>query len=188
MRQNTTPDAETPATATEPDNTTAPPDAPLTNHPVRSEQALALVRSYLPWSAGAGVIPLPGIDLTALLAVQLRMLAKLAELYEIPFRKEAAKSVAGSLLGTALPGSVAGGIASSLKAIPVLGTLIGIAILPALGAAATYAVGKVFITHFESGGTFLDLDPASVEAHFRNEFTKAQAETASPMPKILKDA
>jgi uncharacterized protein (DUF697 family) len=168
MSKNTTPETEIPPTETA---TPEPQPAPL---PARSEQALTLVRSYLPWSAGAGAIPLPGIDLTALLAVQLRMLAKLAELYEIPFRKEAAKSIAGSLLGTALPGSVAGGIASTFKAIPILGTLVGIAILPALGAAATYAVGKVFITHFESGGTFLDLDPASVQAHFRSEFTKAQ--------------
>ncbi len=168
MSNNTTPETEVPHTET------ATPEAQPAAIPARSEQALALVRSYLPWSAGAGVIPMPGLDLTALLAVQLRMLAKLAELYEIPFRKEAAKSIVGSLLGTALPGSVAGGIASTFKAIPVVGTLVGIAILPALGAAATYAVGKVFITHFESGGTFLDLDPASVEAHFRSEFAKAQ--------------
>lgn len=171
MSNNTTPETEVPHTET------VAPEAQPAAIPARSEQALALVRNYLPWSAGAGVIPLPGLDLTALLAVQLRMLAKLAELYEIPFRKEAAKSIAGSLLGTALPGSVAGGIASTFKAIPVLGTFVGIAILPALGAAATYAVGKVFITHFESGGTFLDLDPASVEAHFRSEFAKAQEGT-----------
>lgn len=173
MSKNITPDTETP------DTSTATPNIQPTPHPARAEQALILVRGYLPWSAGAGIIPLPGVDLTALLAVQLRMLAKLAELYEVPFRKQAAKSVAGSLLGTALPGSVAGGIASTFKAIPVLGTLVGIAILPALGVAATYAVGKVFITHFESGGTFLNLDPVSVEAHFRSEFAKAQTEVAA---------
>jgi hypothetical protein len=27
--------------------------------------------------------------------------------------------------------------------------------------------------HFESGGTFLDFDPAKAEAHFRAEFDKA---------------
>lgn len=176
MNKNTAPNAADTAT---PDTAPTSPDVQPASLPARSAQALALVRSYLPWSAGAGVIPLPGIDLTALLAVQLRMLAKLAELYEVPFRQQAAKSVVGSLLGTALPGSLAGGVASTLKAIPVIGTLVGIAILPALGAAATYAVGKVFITHFESGGTFLDLDPASVEAHFRGEFAKAQAEVGS---------
>lgn len=176
MSKNATPAAET---AAMPDTATTPPTVESTPLPARPEQALALVRSYMPWSAGAGIIPFPGVDLTALLAVQLCMLSKLAELYAVPFRKEAAKSLAGSLLGTALPGSLAGGVASTFKAIPVLGTLVGIAILPALGAAATYAVGKVFITHFESGGTFLDLDPASVEAHFRNEFTQAQTEAAT---------
>lgn len=142
----------------------------------RAEAALRLVRAYLPWSAGAGVIPLPGLDLTALLAVQLRMLARLADLYGVPFREQAAKSLIASLLGVALPASVAGGVASALKAIPLVGTLAGIATLPALGAAATYAVGKVFITHLESGGTFLDFDPAAVEAHFKEEFAKARAQ------------
>jgi uncharacterized protein (DUF697 family) len=155
--------------ATTEETTSAPAASP------RAETALQLVRDHLPWSAGAGIIPLPGIDLAALLAVQLRMLAKLAYLYEVPFREQAAKSVIASLLGVALPASFAGGIASSVKTIPLVGTLFGIATLPALGAAATYAVGKVFITHFESGGTFLDLDPAAVEAHFRAEFAKARA-------------
>ncbi len=155
---------------------TAPAEEP------RAETALRLVRTYLPWSAGAGVIPLPGLDLTALLAVQLRMIARLAELYQIPFREQAAKSLIASLLGVALPASVAGGVASTVKAIPLIGTLAGIATLPALGAAATYAVGKVFITHFESGGTFLDLDPATVEAHFKEEFARARAAGGTEKP------
>jgi uncharacterized protein (DUF697 family) len=155
---------------------TAPAEEP------RAETALRLVRAYLPWSAGAGVIPLPGLDLTALLAVQLRMIARLAELYQIPFREQAAKSLIASLLGVALPASVAGGVASTVKAIPLIGTLAGIATLPALGAAATYAVGKVFITHLESGGTFLDLDPATVEAHFKEEFARARAAGGTEKP------
>jgi hypothetical protein len=40
--------------------------------------------------------------------------------------------------------------------------------------ASTYAVGRVFIQHFESGGTFLDFDPDKVRAHFEAEFKKAQ--------------
>jgi hypothetical protein len=47
--------------------------------------------------------------------------------------------------------------------------------MPAFGAAATYAVGQVFIQHFESGGTFLDFDPDKVREHFRQEFDRARA-------------
>lgn len=137
--------------------------------------AQAIVKHYVPWSAGAGIVPLPGVDLAALLGVQLRMLSKLADVYDVRFREQAAKSVVASLLGTAASSSVAGGLASAFKAVPVIGTLFGMLVLPAVGAAATYAIGKVFITHFESGGTFLDLDPSKVEAHFRSEFAQASA-------------
>ena len=37
--------------------------------------------------------------------------------------------------------------------VPVVGPLTGIALMPALSAAATLALGKVFIQHFEAGGT-----------------------------------
>lgn len=171
MNKNTTASAETPV---EPQDTETPArDEALPMD--RTEAALKLVKSYVPWSAGAGIIPVPGIDLTALIAVQLRMLAKLAELYNVPFRDQAAKSIVGSLLGAVASGGLAGGVASTFKAVPIIGTLVGALVLPALGAAATYAVGKVFITHFESGGTFLDLDPAKVQAHFRKEFEQARA-------------
>lgn len=157
---------------------TPPPPAAVS----RADAAMAIVRRHVPWSAGAGIIPLPGVDLAALIAVQLRMLARIADLYGVPFREQAAKSLLASTLGAALPGSLAGGVASAFKAVPVLGTLAGIATLPALGAAATYAVGRVFVTHFESGGTLLDLDPARVEAHFRAEFAKARAGGAGTPP------
>lgn len=177
MNKNTTASTEAPA---EPQDTVNDNPAGEQALPLdRTEAALKLVKSYVPWSAGAGIIPVPGVDLTALIAVQLRMLAKLASLYNVPFRDQAAKSIVGSLLGTAASGGLAGGVASTFKAVPVIGTLVGALVLPALGAAATYAVGKVFITHFESGGTFLDLDPAKVQEHFRKEFEQARAEASA---------
>ena len=150
--------------------------------PERELQARNLVKSYLPWAAGAGILPFPGVDLAAIIAVQLRMLAKMAELYGVPFREQAAKSVVASLLGSVFSESVAGGVISAMKVIPVIGTLVGIAALPALAAAATYAVGQVFITHFEAGGTLLDFDPQKVRDYFKSEFEKAKGDTAGAEP------
>lgn len=143
----------------------------------REERALAVVNSYLPWAAGAGILPLPGIDVAAIVGVQLRMLAKLAEEYGVPFREQAAKSIVAALLAMLVQNTLTQGLASSFKFVPVVGTLLGIAILPAVAAAGTYAVGKVFITHFEAGGTFLDFDPRKVQDHFRVEFEKARTGT-----------
>lgn len=141
----------------------------------RPQQAQAIVRRYMPWAAGAGVLPMPGIDLAAITAVQVRMLARLSALYGVPFREEAGKSAIGALLSTLVQYTFSGHIAWAMKAVPVAGPLLGIAVLPAFAAATTYALGRVFITHFESGGTFLEFDPKQVEEHFRAEFDKARS-------------
>ena len=63
------------------------------------------------------------------------------------------------------------GAASALKAIPVVNILAAGFVMPVLSAGATYAIGKAFIQHFESGGTLLDFNPPDYR-----EFVKAQKE------------
>ena len=46
--------------------------------------------------------------------------------------------------------------------------------LPAASGALTYAVGRVFIQHFESGGTFLDFDPAEVSKYFAEKYEQGR--------------
>jgi hypothetical protein len=46
--------------------------------------------------------------------------------------------------------------------------------MPVFAGAATYAIGKVFIQHFEAGGTLLDFEPAKVREHFRQQFEKGR--------------
>jgi uncharacterized protein (DUF697 family) len=152
----------------------APAAATFAAHGERERRALGIVRKYAPWAAGAGILPVPGVDLAAVLGVQMRMLAALAKEYDVPFRQQAAKSVVATLMAAVLQNTAAGGLASAIKFVPVLGSAVGIAALPALAAAGTFAVGKVFIAHFEAGGTFLDFDPARTRAHFETEFERAR--------------
>ena len=44
-----------------------------------------------------------------------------------------------------------------------------------LAGATTYAVGKVFIQHFESGGTFLNFNPDSVKEYYETMFKEGQS-------------
>jgi uncharacterized protein (DUF697 family) len=171
-------DAEAFIAAADPSPPTPPVAGPV--HPVvpvserpRTAKAMQSIRRHVPWAAGAGVLPLPGVDLAGIAAVQLHLMADLAELYAVPFRREAAKSLAATLMATLLERGIAGGLGSVAKLVPGVGTLLGLAVLPGLAAAGTYALGRVFLMHFESGGTFLDFDPAKAEAHFRAEFDKA---------------
>lgn len=148
----------------------------------REEQALALVNSYVPWSVGAGVLPFPGIDTLTLIGIQVRMLSKLAAHYDVPFKESSAKSIVGSLLGSVISTNLGAAAGSLLKFIPLVGTLASFAATPALFSAATYAIGRVFITHFEAGGTFLDFDPTKTRAYFQSEFesAKSKVEVAAP--------
>jgi uncharacterized protein (DUF697 family) len=144
----------------------------------RETAALVLVKRHVPWAVGAGVIPLPGVDLAALVAVQMTMLSKLAKHYEVPFRKNAAKPVVVALLGDVLGSTLSGGTVSLAKMVPVVGTIVGVIALPAFVGAVTYAVGRVFVSHFEAGGTLLNLDPAALRDHFKTEFEQRAGKDA----------
>jgi uncharacterized protein (DUF697 family) len=112
-----------------------------------------IISSSMKWSAAAGAVPLPMLDLVALGAVQTRMLMDLSELYGHSFGKEAARAVVSVLLGTLVPGVAATAlVGSAVKTAPVGGTIAGMASMAAFGAAATYAIGKVFARHLAGGG------------------------------------
>jgi uncharacterized protein (DUF697 family) len=120
---------------------------------------------------GAGLIPVPLVDLVVVSGVQLKMLADISKVYGVKFHENRGKALIAALLGYVLPNSLSfGTVGSLIKAIPVIGQLAGAPSMVAFCGASTYAVGKVFIHHFESGGTFLSFDPAKVREHFQQEF------------------
>jgi uncharacterized protein (DUF697 family) len=154
-----------------------------------SKEALAdqIIRQNLLWGAGAGVLPIPILDAAATAVVQIRMLKQLADLYEVQFREDRIKNICASLLaglGAPVVGSTIA--VSAIKFIPIVGGIIGILAFPATSAGFTYAVGKVFVQHFASGGTFLDFDPQKVREYFARQFeegklvaSKIKSESAS---------
>jgi uncharacterized protein (DUF697 family) len=157
----------------------APEAAAAPTSPATRTAAMDLVRRMSYWSAGAGAIPLPVIDVAAVIGVQVKMLRDLARLYNVPFDEVRAKSVIGALIGGVLPFHAAAGVAGLFgvlaKSWPGFGTLAGGLALLAAAGAATYALGKVFVEHFESGGTLLDFDADKMRARFRAEMEAARA-------------
>jgi uncharacterized protein (DUF697 family) len=140
----------------------------------KEAQAHDIAMKHVWWSAGMGLIPIPIVDWAAITATQLKMLKNLADHYEVEFSEHRGKSVIGALVGGSLPGLTGSTAKSLLKFIPGIGGLVGMVVAPALAGASTYALGKVFIMHFESGGTLLDFDPEKVRAHFADEFEKGK--------------
>ena len=140
----------------------------------REERLEKLSRNHVLASMGVGLIPLPIVDMVALMGIQLDMLRKMSAEYGIPFKQDAGKSIISSLMGGFLPITVGCGLASMIKIIPLIGQTTGAVTMPVISGAATYAIYKVFVQHLESGGTFLDLDPAKVKAYFAEQFAKGK--------------
>jgi len=134
-----------------------------------------LAKKHILASMGVGLVPLPLVDLVALSGIQLDMLKKLAAEYDVPFRQEMSKSIVSSLVGGFLPTAMGGAIASMIKIIPLVGQTTGAITMPVVCGASTYAIFKVFVQHFESGGTFLDFDPAKVKSYFSEQFKKGKS-------------
>ena len=135
-----------------------------------------LVKKYSLYTAGAGLVPVPMLDWAAISGIQVKMLSELGSLYGVPFEADRVKPIVSAVLGgyasTKLGYGIGGGL---IKSIPLVGQTIGLLSVPAFAYGLTYALGKVFITHFASGGTFLDFDPDKVRAYFKGAKAGASA-------------
>ena len=121
------------------------------------------------WSGVAGLLPIPFVDLAAVAAVQIQMLRVISRIYDVPFSENRGKALIAGLFGTIIPVSTGVGMASVVKGIPIAGTAVGALVTPALAVAATYAIGRVFIQHFASGGTLLDFEPPNYREFISRE-------------------
>lgn len=142
-----------------------------------------IIRRYVMWSMAAGAVPVPLVDIAAVTGVQLKMISALADHYKSPFDSDRGKSLIGALLGTLGGMSIARGVlGSAIKSIPLVGTLGGFVLVPAMSGAVTYGLGKVFSAHFETGGTLLTFDAATM----KDEFTR-QIKAGEEVVHELKD-
>jgi uncharacterized protein (DUF697 family) len=135
----------------------------------RASRATKVVERFSFWSGVAGLLPIPFVDLAAVAAVQIQMLRLISGIYDVPFSENRGKALIAGLFGTVIPVSAGVGMASVVKSIPVAGTAVGALATPALAVAATYAIGKVFIQHFASGGTLLDFEPPNYREFISRE-------------------
>ncbi|MGR9109046.1 MAG: YcjF family protein [Gammaproteobacteria bacterium] len=147
-----------------------------------TQHANKLVRNYSLGSALIGAIPLPIVDLAALAAVQLKMLHGLSKVYGVEFSDQLGKSLIASLLGGGLSLSLSTNLASLVKTVPIYGTATGMVSVAVFGGASSYAIGKVFIQHFESGGTFLNFDPERVREYYAEQFEQGKKELKKSVP------
>jgi hypothetical protein len=97
-------------------------------------------------------------------------------IYKIPFKKEAVLAIVGAALGGSLTTIIATKVTSfGVSKIPYVGSVVSLITQPAISYATTYAIGLLFIKHFENNGNLLNFDLESTKAVFDREFEKAKA-------------
>jgi uncharacterized protein (DUF697 family) len=165
-------------------NAPAPPEEGSAAQPAPSEGAVpsskalaadGIIRKYIGWSCAGGLLPVPLLDIAAITATQIQMVRELSALYGVPFQDHKGRSIIASLLGGVGAAAAGRGVfCSVLKAVPVIGTIGGLISVPIVAGSGTYALGKVFVEHFEQGGTLLDFDPAPMRGYFEDRLKEGQ--------------
>mgnify|MGYP006301229083 FL=1 len=136
----------------------------------KDSRAQEIVRKHVWFSMIAGAVPIPLVDIAAVTGIQIDLIRKLADHYSAEYDREKGKVVATALIGTVLGASLGRAGASVVKAVPGIGTILGIGSQAVLAGASTYALGRVFSYHFARGGNVFDFDVDTMRNMFRDFF------------------
>jgi uncharacterized protein (DUF697 family) len=154
--------------------------AAATSDSSKEAQCSAIIKRFATYSAVAGLIPLPVVDAVVLTGVQVKMIAALAEVYGLPFNRDAVKGYAAAIVGGVLPVSPIGGAAiHAVRFVPLIGPILGIAVVPAFASALTWAVGRVFASHFETGNDLFNLDIGGMKDKVKRNLSHSGNEPAT---------
>ncbi|MFT6398603.1 MAG: hypothetical protein ACJAYU_003362 [Bradymonadia bacterium] len=133
-----------------------------------AKSAERIIQNHVVLAVGAGIIPLPFLDLAAVTAVQIDMLQELARHYGQDLSRNQLKTFATAVTGS----SLARLGASLVKSIPVFGSLVGGFSMSILSGASTYAVGEVARQQFE--GDFRGFDVDRAKSDYEREFERGK--------------
>jgi len=131
-----------------------------------------VINTYSAIASGAGLLPLPILDLVALGGIQMKMVYEIGKLHNYRFNSYDVKAAIAVLMSTIPAGALSRTTRSLLKSIPFVGPLLGGASGYLYSAASTYAIGKVFHMHFASGETLLTFNAEKMKSKFSEFFNE----------------
>ena len=137
----------------------------------RREAAQKLVRTATLVSLAAGLEPIPLVDIPILLGNQIRLVLRIAAVYDQPLSAKYARE---------LVLTIAGGLAlryvaeEAAKAVPVAGDLVS----GAIAAAGTWTLGQVAIEYFEGGKKFSRGQVNEMFTRFYTQFRERGADAS----------
>lgn len=137
--------------------------------------AQGIVKTHMASGGAMAFIPIPVFDFASLAGTQLSLVRRLAQHYEVDFDETTAKAVLVSLFSGVIPLVTVVGLSSMVKIIPGIGSVGGGIGMSVLSGGLVYAVGQVFIKHFEQGGTLQDFDGKQWIESFKQSFERHKA-------------
>ena len=153
--------------------------------PALSLKADLVIRNHMLVACASSIVPVPFVDMAAITAVQINMIRKLAAMHGKTFSESSVRNTIAALVG-GVGGQSVGILAgvSLAKAIPVVGWAIGIVALPTIVGASTYAIGRVFLRHFEEGGAIHDISADKMKAYYAEQRDNGKKVVSSLRDKI----
>ena len=143
----------------------------------QTKRAERIVKNHMFVAIAGELLPIRLMSAAAVAGVQLKMIHALSEEYGVEFSQNLGKSLIASLIGVGASLSITQNLAPLLlKAIPIIGIAASMITMSCSNAASTFAMGKVFILHFESGGTLLTFDAEKMKKHYADELKTGKNE------------
>ena len=141
----------------------------------KARQARAFIATAAACAAATAATPIPFSDAAVLVPLQLAMMARLAQLYQVPVDRAALMAIASTTLATQAGRASVTGL---LKLIPGAGTVVGGAIGAGVASSFTYAMGESWLAVVQAAakGRFRSvegvLDRNEIREAFLREFRK----------------
>lgn len=130
-------------------------------------EAEKIVKMYIGISAGVGVLPVPLVDQITIGALQGKMIYDLGRLYGVETSRYRTRGIVVAILGGAhaqwIPRYLMGYAAMLVPGLNTYGMFVA---RPVAAGAITYAVSRIFLRHFEAGGTLENLDVQAAKRGF----------------------
>jgi uncharacterized protein (DUF697 family) len=141
--------------------------------------AAVIVQEHAALAMVSSLVPIPFVEFAAVSAIHLDMIEALTREFGVDFRPDKAKAFIAAILsgyasrylGSLLAGSLA-------KFFPGLGSIVSLVTLPSVAGSLTYALGRVFVRHFEMGGSLLDFDCGQAQPGFLHEVERSRVNPA----------
>lgn len=110
--------------------------------------ALKIIRKYSLLAFCVGILPIPVLGVVAIIVVQLLMLSELAKTYGGFDKIHAVKWMIVAIIVALAVLPLSRAAVSILKAVPVVGSILGFLIFPAIAGVVTAGLGRYFMSRY----------------------------------------